>query len=489
MKSTKASTQNLVPTRPPVVTVMGHVDHGKTSILDFLRKANVAAKEFGGITQHTSAYQITKDSRKITFIDTPGHAAFSEMRSRGGKVADIVILVVSVPDGVQPQTIEAIGHAKGAKVPIIVALNKIDAPGAKENLDKVKGQLAEAGILLESYGGDVVSVETSAKTGEGMPALLDMILLVADMAELKYDPAAPFSGVTLESRLDTKKGLLALVIAREGSLKSGQKVYAEGIESKIRALLNERGEVVQEVLAGDPVTILGFVALPVVGAIISSVAGSASAAVKTKPTVVANIAGVTTVHVILKSDTEGTLEAISGSLKKLQKPDRVVDILSQSVGDITDSDVLLSSGSDALILAFNTKVTASAEAKAIDFHVTIKTYSIIYEMLEDMEKILATASLPAEDTVRGRAEVIALFPLPSGDIVAGCKVSKGRLKVGEKIRLLRVATSPDPIYIGRIRNIKEGKTEVELITAGKDCGLLLKPAFPDLKKGDVVEVA
>lgn len=487
MTSKETSTNNSPATRPPVITILGHVDHGKTSLLDAIRETNVAAREAGGITQHTAAYQIVHKDRKLTFIDTPGHAAFSEMRARGGKIADIIILVVSVPDGVQPQTIEAISHAKAAGVPIVVALNKIDLPGAKENLDQVKKQLAEQNLLLESWGGDVVSVEVSAKTKQGLPELLDILLLLADMAELKIDPAAAFEGVVVESRLDNKKGLLAQVICRSGRLTAGQKIYLGSLESKVRALLNDRGEVVDEVLAGDPVTILGFTSLPAVGTVVTGLP-KAEVDIK-KPTISPVVAaeGVTTLSVVLKSDTQGTLEALSSALVKLAKPDRQVVIINKGLGDVSDSDLLLASGSNAMVLGFNVKMNDSVAIKAHDLKVTVKTYPIIYEMLEAVEKILAEQSLPAEDKVRGRAEVIALFPLPSGDIIAGCKVTKGRFKTGEKVRILRQDVT-EPVYTGHLKNIKEGKKEVQLITAGKECGLLLKPLFPDLQKGDTVEV-
>ena len=488
MKLNKTLANNLPNFRPPVVTILGHVDHGKTSLLDAIRQTNVAAREAGGITQHTAAYQITFKDRKITFIDTPGHAAFSEMRVRGGKIADIIILVVSVPDGVQPQTVEAISHAKAAGVPIVVALNKIDLPGVAENLDKVKQQLSEQNLLLESWGGSVVSVEVSAKTKQGLPELLDVLLLLADLAELKVDPAAPFEGVVVESRLDSKKGLLAQIICRAGQLTIGQKIYTGAIESKVRALLNDHSEPITKAVAGDPVTILGFVSLPAVGTVVTSapqIEGTAVSKGTTSPVVAKE--GVTTLRVVLKSDTQGTLEAISAALIKLAKPDRQVVVVNKGLGDITDSDLLLASGSNALVLGFNARVTDSVVNKAHDLKVAVKTYSVIYEMLEAMEKILAEQTLPVEDTAKGRAEVIALFPLPSGDIVAGCKVTKGRFKTGEKIKVLRRDT-PEPVYTGHLKNIKEGKTEVQLVTAGKECGFLLRPLFLTIQKGDIFEV-
>jgi len=487
-KSNENSTNNLKTTRPPVVTVMGHVDHGKTTLLDSIRKTNVVAHEFGGITQHTAAYQITYNNRKITFIDTPGHAAFSEMRSRGGKVADIVILVVSVPDGVQPQTLEAISHAKAAGVPIIVALNKMDLPGARENLDKVKGQLAEANILLESYGGDVVSVEISGKTGDGIAELLDVILLMADLADLKFNESDPLLATVIESKIDTKKGLLVSAVMNAGKLASGQKIFYGESETRVRALLNEFGRSLPEVSAGDPVTILGFESLPPVGATLSATAYAVELLKAFKPTLLTVEAGVTTLRVVLKSDTQGTLEALSGALSKLQKPDKRLVVVYQGIGGVNDSDVLLASSGGALILGFNVVAAETVTKKAVDLKVEIKTYSIIYEMLESVEKILEGVRPEEVDTARGRAEVLALFSLPSGDIVAGCKVTKGRLKEGEKVKVTR-AEVVEAIYTGRVKKLKEGKSDVDLVTAGKECGVLLQPVFSDLKKGDQLEIS
>lgn len=466
---------------------MGHVDHGKTSLLDAIRATNVAAREYGGITQHTAAYQITFKNRKITFIDTPGHAAFSEMRSRGGKVADIVILVVSVPDGVQPQTVEAIQHAKAAGVPIIVALNKIDLPGAAENLDKVKQQLAEAGILLESYGGDIVSAEVSAKTKQGLDQLLEIVLLVADIAELKFELTAPLEAVVIESKSDAKRGPLASVIVRTGTLTSSQTIYFGPKAFKVKALFDEFNKPVSVAMPGDPVAIYGLGEALALGVVLKDQSSEITTEVKEVPAGLVQEEGSLVLRILLKSDTAGTLEALNGSLNKLSTEEKRVIITGQTVGEINDSDVLLASASGSIILGFNVTANATVLQKAVDLKATIRVYKIIYELLEDVEKLLAGLTLAETDIARGRATVLALFPLPSGDIVAGCSVTKGRLKIGEKVKVLRPEVEA-PVFTGRVKNIKEGKKEVELIVAGKECGLLLRPTFQDIKKGDVIEI-
>ncbi|MCX6783851.1 MAG: translation initiation factor IF-2 [candidate division WWE3 bacterium] len=487
MTSKKPLEKNLQQFKPPVVTIMGHVDHGKTSLLDAIRKTNVVDSEFGGITQHTAAYQITYKDKKLTFIDTPGHAAFSEMRSRGGKVADIIILVVAASESVQPQTIEAISHAKAAGVPIIVALNKIDLPGARENLNKVTQDLSSSGIQLESWGGDVVSVPVSAKTGEGLPELLDLILLVAEMAELPFKPEAPLNASVIESRLDPRKGPLASIIVREGTLKVSDKVYLGEKEEKVRALLDDHGQNLTEVKPGDPAVILGLSTLPALGAVITSVAVAAPVISNKPQPVVTTQDGILMLNLLLKSDTQGTLEAILGSFKKLEKEDRCIVILHSGIGPINDSDLQMARAGNALIVTFNVKTTDDTIRQSADLHVSVKNYTIIYEMLEDIEKILSGLAIVDTDMARGRAEVIALFPLPSGDVIAGSKVTKGRLKVGEKVKITR-GDVPEAIYNGRIKSLKEGKTEASIITAGKECGILLHPQFSDLKKGDLLEI-
>ena len=474
---------------------MGHVDHGKTSILDAIRKTSVTAKEHGGITQHIGAYQISHSGKKITFIDTPGHEAFSQMRSRGGKVSDIVILVVAADAGVQAQTKEAILHAKASGGQIIVAVNKVDLPNA--DVQKTKQQLATENILVEDWGGEIPAVEVSAKTGIGLDKLLETILLLAELQEIKADPHGELEAMIIEGKLDKKRGASVNVIVKNGTLKVGTEVYASGKIAKIKSLTNDKGENLKEALPGDPVEILGFKDLPSVGDTVV-LKGSELVELSESEDKVEIIGKETkkTVNLILKSDTFGTLEAIKASLANLittnVNADYSIKFLVTQSGDITDSDVLLAQSTNGLIVGFNLKVSPSVLDLAESKHVTIKTYKTIYELIEDIESILEGKAVSDEQKIKGRAQILKTFKLPSGDIVLGSKVLAGALKEGARVAIYSknpadLTPSDKPLYNGSIKKLKRGKDEVNIVGKDVECGVLLKPDFLEAETGFYIE--
>jgi len=423
--------------RPPIVTVMGHVDHGKTSILDAFRKTNVTAKEFGGITQHIGAYQIEHNSKKITFIDTPGHAAFSQMRSRGGKVADIVILVVAADAGVQAQTKEAIAHAKASGGTIVVAINKIDLPAA--DAQKAKQQLAQEDILVEDWGGNIVAVEVSAKTGKGLTELLDVIQLIADMQEIKARPEGALEAIIIEAKMDKKKGALVNVIVKDGTLKIGDEVYASGKSAKIKSLMNDRGQILKQALPGDPVEILGFKEVPSVGdTIVLKGSGLEEFSESTDRVEIVGKNTKKTINLILKADTSGTLEAVKSTL-------------------------------------------------------FVKVYKTIYELVDDVKDILEGKAVSDEQKIKGRAIIQKLFKLPSGDMVLGSKVLAGSLKNTSRISIYsknpaELGSEDIPLYSGNIKTLKRGRDDINVVGKDNECGVLLKPEFLEAKEGYFIEV-
>lgn len=483
-------------TRPPVVTIMGHVDHGKTSILDAIRNTDVAAQEYGGITQHIGAYQITHNSRKITFIDTPGHEAFTQMRARGGKAADIVVLVVAADEGVKPQTKEAISHAKAAGVPIIVAINKIDKAGA--NPQKVKQELASENLLVEDWGGDSISVEVSAKEGKGLDKLLDAILLVADMHEIKGSAKNELEAVIIESKLDRKRGVVVTAIIKNGIMKIGQRVVAGNIDCKIKSLMDDKGKMSDEVGPSTPIEILGFSKVPHVGDLIL-MQGSELAELSTEENRVEIIGKESkkTVAIVLKTDTEGTLEAVKGSLAKLVtssvEATYALKFLYCGTGDITESDVALAQSAKGVVVGFDVKIPQNVADNAESNKILVKTYKTIYDLIEDAEKLLEGTATKEELKIKGRAQILKLFPLPSGDVVTGCKVIAGALKVGVKCSVYEkdpadITEEDKPIYTGTIKSLKKGKDEVNLVGRDNDCGIMFKPAADNIKAGMWVEV-
>ncbi len=490
-------------TRPPIVVVMGHVDHGKTTLLDYIRKTNVAAKEAGAITQHIGAYQVTvqqssrateesrgiprknKDNRvdethTITFIDTPGHEAFEKMRGRGASVADLAVLVVAANDGVMPQTKEAIRHIKKTNIPVIVAINKTDLP--EINIEKVKKQLAKEDILLEGYGGDVVSVPLSAKTGNGVGDLLEMILLISEMNKIEADPKAPVEAVVIESKLDPHKGALASVLVKNGTLRQGEEIFIEDKKAKVRAMINDHGVQVKEALPGTPVELSGLEKVPQVGMLITrDVRIPAVEAPKEKEQTLSDLATTAEeetkiLKIILKADVAGTLEAITANLKNQN-----IEILSSGTGDINDGDIILAKNTGAIVIGFNVKIPSPVAKIAETEKVKFKIYQIIYKLLEELDDVMKLLAEPVKEDILGKAEIIAEFPTEKGKI-AGSKVLEGRIALGDRVRLVR-----DDKEVGqaKIKSLKYKKESINKAELGQECGLVLDPQL-DFNIGDIV---
>lgn len=491
--------------RPPIVTILGHVDHGKTTLLDFIRKSAVAAKEHGGITQHIGAYQISvqaagtrqqedKDSKLspvasnlITFIDTPGHAAFEKMRSRGANVADIAILVVSIDDGIMPQTDEAIKHIKGAKVPLIVAINKIDLPGVniKVQLDKIKKQLSDREIVPEEYGGDVPVVPLSAKTGEGVDKLLENILLVAELNELKGDPALPPAGVVIEANLDKFKGPIATLLIRNGTLKKGMEILVGGVKGRVRGMFDFSGKPLDSAGPSTPVEVLGLEGVPVVGATLGQELQAVSNQQIAATLVEKLKQGETkTLKVIIKADKQGSLEAIQTSLEKFNEERMVVDFILTGTGDVGEENIKLAATVGAIVIGFNVKVAPTAQKLAENEHVLIRTYNIIYELLEDVEEVVNTLLEVGQlEEVLGKAEIIAEFPYGKNERIAGCRVIEGTIARGQRIRVVREGQLIGEV---KLKSLKKVKEEVNKVEKGNDCGMMFDPQI-DFQIGDFVE--
>ncbi len=465
--------------RPPVVVILGHVDHGKTTLLDQIRKSSVAPKEAGGITQHIGAYQVKVNVNSadhlLTFLDTPGHAAFSEMRSRGGKIADIAILVVAATDGVMPQTKEAIHIIQSEKLPVIVAANKVDLPDA--SLDKLKGQLAENNLIPEDYGGDVPIVPISAKTGQGIPDLLSLIQLINELHPTEADPEGGLEGVVIESRLDRNKGPVVTLIVRNGTLHVGDKFSAGGIDCKVKSLGDENGLSIKAATPGKPVEILGFAGVPPVGSLIGH---DLAVTPPQKPTVTnfATVSGSSSkLNLILKTDVVGSLEALQKSLKNEH-----LEILESSTGDITESDVLKAVSFKARIIGFNVRVPSSVEKLAEIEGVSIKTYRIIYELLGDIEKLILRIIDPNYgEEITGSAKILAIFQI-DGDSIAGSKVEKGVLSTGDKVHIKR---GEQLLADAKIKSLRKSKDAVTTVKTGDEFGALLSPQI-DFKVGDMI---
>jgi translation initiation factor IF-2 len=496
--------------RPPVVTVLGHVDHGKTSLLDAIRHTNVTASEFGGITQHIGAYQVThkdkssKEEKVITFIDTPGHEAFTAMRARGAQVTDIAVLVVAADDGVMPQTIEAIDHARAAGVPIIVALNKMDRPEA--NPDRVKQQLAEHGLMPEDWGGDTMVVPVSAITGMGLEDLLESILLQAEMLELTADPSLPARGAVIESRVERGRGAVATVLVQEGTLRIGDAVVVGSTYGKIKAMMDDRGDRLQKAGPSTPVEVLGLEAVPNAGDTLEVVSDEKTARQiaeerqeqerekrlrEQRPRTLQDLynqmqRGETReLRVVLRCDVDGSAEAIRQKLEALgQESEEVtVRVLQSSVGAVGESDVMLAAASDAVVIAFNVNVDRAAREAAEREHVEIRRYNIIYELLDDVRKALSGLLEPeVREEVLGHAEVRALFRTPRG-VVAGCYVQDGKIQRNTSARVLR---DGQEVWKGQIASLRHFKEDVREMAAGFECGIQLD-GFDDVREGDVIE--
>jgi len=488
---------------PPVVTIMGHVDHGKTTLLDAIRETRVAATEAGGITQHIGAYQVEWNGKKITFLDTPGHEAFTAMRSRGAQVTDIAVLVVAADDGVMPQTIEAINHARAADVPIIVALNKIDKPDA--NPDRVKQQLADQGLIPEEWGGDTVVVPISALRRQGLDELLEMILLVAELRELKANPDRPARGVIIEAELDKGRGPVCTVLVKKGTLRLGDAVVAGHTAGKVRAMLDDRGQPLSEAGPATPVSVLGLDDVPMAGDELVVVADERLArelAARRREEMRqqemqrparANLeqlfeqvkAGqLPELNIIIKGDVQGSVEALRGALEKLSRPDVRLNVIHAAVGGITKTDVDLAAAANAIIIGFNVRPDATARKVAEQENVDIRTYRVIYDAIEEMKKALEGMLEPEyREVVLGRAEVRALFRVPNVGTVAGCYVTEGKVVRGASVRVIRDGTV---VHEGAMSSLKRFKDDVREVAQGYECGIGLEK-FNDLKEGDVLE--
>ncbi|MDP4635357.1 MAG: translation initiation factor IF-2, partial [Ilumatobacteraceae bacterium] len=500
-------TPELQETRPAIITIMGHVDHGKTTLLDKIRNANVVAGEAGGITQHIGAYQIEKDGKKITFIDTPGHAAFTKMRARGAGVTDIVVLVVAADDGVMPQTIEAINHARVADVPIVVALNKIDKQNA--DVQRVLAGLAEQQLTPEAWGGDTIVVEMSAQSGLGIDDLLDQLNVVAELEELKANPTGRAKGVVLEAQLDVGRGPVATILVDKGTLKVGDPIVAGAAWGKVRALINDRGEQVKEVGPSAPVQVLGLSAVPGAGEEFRSapdertartVAGAreqrframnqrgdarVQRGVKLEDIFTQIQAGeVATLNVIVKADVHGSLEAVTESLRKLERDDVRAAFVHRGVGTITENDISLAAATNATLIGFNVRPDRKIRELAEKENVEIRTYEIIYKLLEDIEKAMKGMLAPEfVEVVTGEAEVREIFKAPKVGAVAGCSVVSGVITRGSRVRFLRDGTI---IWKGNINTLRRFKDDVKEVREGFECGVSLTD-FQDLKPGDIIE--
>jgi len=491
--------------RPPIVTVMGHVDHGKTSLLDKIRNTRVAAREAGGITQHIGAYMVEKDGKRITFIDTPGHEAFTEMRARGAQVTDIAIIVVAANDGVMPQTREALAHAQAAGVPFIIAINKIDLPEA--NPDLVKSQLAEMGITPVEWGGDVEFVEVSARTGEGIDDLLETILMLAEMMELKANPDRPAKAVVIESRLEKGRGPVATVIVKNGTLHKGDSFVCGITYGRVRTIIDDLGKQKKEIKPGEPGEVSGFHEVPIAGDILIAVDSDREAketAEKWKEYLEEKEKSKSTkatledlqklilegelkkLPVIVKSDTQGTLEAIKGALAKLRNDEVKVDLIHGDVGAITENDVILAKASEppAVVLGFNVRPTTGAKNKAKQEGVEIRTYSVIYDLVEDVKELLSGLMAPKiREEVTGTAEVRATFNVPKVGTVAGCYVQDGTIHRNDFARVIRNGVV---IYDSKLSSLKRFKDDVKEVGKGFECGLTIE-GFNDVKVGDIIE--
>ncbi|MBI4036448.1 translation initiation factor IF-2 [Candidatus Daviesbacteria bacterium] len=475
-------------TRPPIVTILGHVDHGKTTLLDFIRKSSVAAKEHGGITQHIGAYQVEHDGKLITFIDTPGHAAFEKMRSRGAKVADIAVLVVAVDDGVMPQTIEAIKHIQEAKVPMIVAINKTDLPGinVKVQLEKIKKQLSDQKVLAEEYGGDVPIISLSAKTGEGVDKLLEMISLLAELHELKSESDIAPSGVVIEANLDKSRGPLATLLIRNGTLKKGIQIIVGGVKGKIKGMFDFNGKSIEAAGPSTPVEVLGLESVPGVGATLGQEMEQESRMKQQELSLLEKLkAGESkTLKVIIKADKQGSLEAIVHSLDKINKNAKLIEVISSGTGDILEGDVKLASSVGAIIIGFNVKVVPTAVKMAETEHVLIRTYNIIYELLSELEDVLeGMFKVGQVEEILGKANIIAEFPFGKSERVLGCRVIEGVISKGSKIRVKR---DEEVVGESKLKSLRVVKDEVQKAEKGQDCGMLFDPAI-DFQIGDTVE--
>ena len=490
-------------TRPPVVTIMGHVDHGKTSLLDALRKTDVVAKEAGGITQHIGAYQVElSGGQKVTFLDTPGHEAFTAMRARGAKLTDIVVLVVAADDGIMEQTKEAIAHAKAAEVPIVVAVNKIDKPGG--DINRVKQELMQYGLIPEEFGGETIVIGVSAKTGENLDQLVESLLLQAEVLELKANPDRIASGMVVEARLDQGKGAVTTILVQKGTLRVGELVVAGPAYGRVRMMMDDKGQAVKEALPGTPVVILGLSQAPEAGDTFSVVDNEKTArdiaeyrerrtreqnvilSTRTMESLFGSAAGTNAkeLPVIIKADVQGSVEAIAGSLNKYSGDEVAVRILHSGVGGITESDITLAKATGAMIIAFNVRAAPKAKEMAAKDKIAIRYYSIIYNVVDDVKAALSGMLSPTlQENFLGYAQIREIFNISKAGKVAGCMVTDGVIKRGCKVRLLRDNVV---IHEGTLKTLKRFKDEVKEVKGGAECGMAFEN-YDDIRQGDQIE--
>ena len=490
--------------RPPVVTVLGHVDHGKTTLLDAIRKTNVVAQESGGITQHIGAYQVERDGRKITFLDTPGHEAFTAMRARGAQATDIAILVVAADDGVMPQTREAIAHVRAANVPIIVALNKIDRPNA--NPDRVKQQLSDEGLLVEEWGGEVICVEVSAKLKRGIDELLENLLLLADVEAFKADPGGAAIGTVIEGTMDKARGSTATLLVQKGTLHIGDALLVGNIAGRVRAMFDSNSSPIESATPSTPVIVLGLPDVPTAGDTFQVYKDERSAreeaaarllqerqradAVVRKAITLDDVfaqmqAGkVKELRLILKADVDGSLEPIVNSLNQLTNDDLRIKLLHTGTGDITDSDLMLAAASNAIVIGFNNALNATAQKSELANQVDVRTYKVIYELIADIDKALKGLLEPVfEERTTGRAEVRAIFRIPRRGKIAGCMVLDGEITRNSQVRVMRGSVK---LMQGRITSLKRFQGDITEVKTGFECGIGIEN-YDDIKEGDVLE--
>lgn len=489
--------------RPPIVVVMGHVDHGKTKLLDAIRKTNVMATEAGGITQHIGAYQVEVKGKKVTFLDTPGHEAFTALRQRGAKVTDVAVLVVAADDGVMPQTVEAINHAKAAGVPIIVAINKVDKPEA--DVERVKKQLMEQQLVAEEWGGKTVMVPISAKQGTGIDELLEMILLTSDILELKANPNRAGTGIVIEAKLDKGRGPVATVLIGNGTVKVGDSFYAGGVSGKVRALINDKGKNIKSALPSQPVEVLGAQSVPVPGEVFRVVHDDPTARklsekkrmeeeqakmLKGKVLTLEDFSkkikegGRKDLNIILKADVQGSLEAIKGLLQNLTTEDVRVNIIHSGAGAISESDIMLAVASRSIVIGFNVSYDGGAKLMADDKGVDTRIYDIIYKIADDVKAAMLGMLEPIKiEAVLGHAVVKQLFRYSKVGVIAGCIVKDGKVLRGSSIRILREGKK---IYDGKLDNLKRFKEDAKEVQAGYECGISTS-GFSDFAEGDTIE--
>jgi len=489
--------------RPPVVTVMGHVDHGKTSLLDAVRETKVAAGEAGGITQSIGAYVVEEKGRRIVFLDTPGHEAFTAMRARGAQVTDVAVLVVAADDGVMPQTVEAISHIKAAQVPIVVAINKIDKDGA--NPDRVKQALSEQGLVPEEWGGQTVMVPVSAKQKKGISELLEMILLVADLQDLKANPAKLAAGTVIDAHLEKGRGPVATVLVQSGTLHIGDNLVVGHIFGKVRALLDDRGRKMKEAGPATPAVVTGLPDVPTAGDIFQVVSSEKVARtiasqraeqyrvatlVQTRRVTLADLSAqvgkgaVKDLNLVLKADSNGSVEALKGSLLKIQDPKVQIKIVFEGVGTVTESDILLAAVSNALVIAFNVKSDALAQKAAEREKVDIRSYDVVYNVTNDIERAIKGLYEPTFVQVwEGRAEVLTPIKIPKLGIIAGSRVLDGKITSGSTAKVLR---DNKAIHEGKIEGLKRFKDDAHEVLSGLECGIRVD-GYQDFQQGDVIE--